>query len=259
MVKPLAAAFIYVAKAFDTVSLEKILRIDRSQVVPSPLQEYLRNLYDEGEIQVGMKSVLCGRDVRQEDPLTPLLFISVADEVLRDSMHNIGIEVNGCPVSHLLFADDLVIFAKKECRLLESLSVLDAAPLSAGMHINALKSKGLTLVKAGKRKCLILKNRTYHMGAKTIPPMSVSETVTYLGLKFTWKLRVAYSSTRRLGELPREIKEAPLKPRQRLLLLREYAIPKLMHELTLSFERRLIRVHVRKWMSLPKNPLKGFP
>ena len=266
MVKPLAAAFIDVAKAFDTVSHETILRVARSQGLPPPLQEYLRNLYDEGEIQVGVKSVRCGRGVRQGDPLSPLLFISVMDEVLRHSMDNIGIEVNGCSVSHLLYADDLVIFAENECRLQERLSALDAALSSAGMQINALKSKGLTLVKDGKRKCLILKNRTYHMGAKTIPPMSVSETVTYLGLQFTWKGRVAPNSTRRLGELLREIKEAPLKPRQRLLLLRVYAVPKLMHELTLGFAHRntlikldrLIRDHVRKWMRLPKDTSIGF-
>ena len=109
-----------------------------------------------------MKSVRCGRGVRQADPLSPLLFISVMDEVLRHSVDNIGIEVNGCSVSHLLYADDLVIFAENECRLQERLSALDAALSSAGMQINALKWRGLTLVKDGKRKCLILKNRTYH-------------------------------------------------------------------------------------------------
>ena len=101
-------------------------------------------------------------------------------------------------MSHLLYADDLVIFAENECQLQERLSALDTALSSAGMHINALKSKGLLLVKDGKHKYLILKERTYKMGSKANPPISVSDTVTYLGLKFACKGRVAPNSTKRL-------------------------------------------------------------
>ena len=57
-----------------------------------------------------------------------------------------------------------------------------------------------------------------------------------------------------------------MKPRQRLLLLRVYAVPKLLHELTLDFAHRstlakmdrLIWSSVRQWMRLPKDNLVGF-
>ena len=121
------------------------------------------------------------------------------DEVLRNTLQDVGVEVNGHRVSHLLYADDLVLFAENESRLQERLSALDTALSSAGMQINAQKSKGLTLAKDGKRKFLILNERTYRMGSKTIP----SDAVTYLGLNFNWKGRVAPNSTKCLGEFLR--------------------------------------------------------
>ena len=63
-VKSLAAAFIDVAKAFDTVSHHTILRLARRQGLPPPLLNYLCNLYGEDETQVGLNSVRCGRGVR---------------------------------------------------------------------------------------------------------------------------------------------------------------------------------------------------
>ena len=100
-------------------------------------------------------------------------------------------EVNGYRVSHVLYADDLVIFAKNECRLQERLSALSGA----GMELNAQKSKDLTLVKDNKRKYLILKERAYKMG--------FADNSTDLGLKFTWKGRVAPNSTKRLEDFLR--------------------------------------------------------
>ena len=57
-----------------------------------------------------------------------------------------------------------------------------------------------------------------------------------------------------------------MKPRQRLLLLRVYAVPKLLYELTLGFAHRntlakmdcLIQSSVRQWMRLPKDTSVGF-
>ena len=265
-VQPLAAAFIDVSKAFDTVSHETLLRTARRQGLPPPLQNYLCNLYDEGVTKIGDLSVRCGRGVRQGDPLSPLLFVSVMDEVLQNSKEDLGVEVNGRHVSHLLYADDLVIFAESEGRLQERLTALESALARAGMRINVNKSMGLTLVKDGKHKCLILLEKGYAMGTETLPPLKVGDEVTYLGLKFTWKGRVAPKSTRKLDNFLRQISEAPLKPRQRLLLLGSYAIPKLLHELTLGFAHRntlatmdrYIRAYVRKWLQLPKDTSMGY-
>ena len=264
--KPLAAAFIDVAKAFDTVSHDTILRIAQKQGLPLPMLSYLRSLYGGSEIQVGPLSVLCGRGVRQGDPLSPLLFVCVMDEILSQSREEIGMDVNGCFVSHLLYADDLVIFAENGDRLQERLTALSTALEAAGMRINARKSTGLTLVKDGKRKCLMLRERVYSVGAEEIPALVVDGQVKYLGVNFSWKGRIAPRSTRRLEGFLREITKAPLKPQQRLELLRVFAVPKLLHELTLGFAHRntlktmdrLIRQKVRNWLRLPKDTSIGF-
>ena len=130
----------------------------------------------------------------------------------------------------------------------------------AVMRIIVNKSVDLTLAKDAKHKCRILLEKGFALGAETLPPLKVGDEVTYLGLKFRLKGKVAPRSTRKLDNFLRRISEAPLKPRQRLLLLGSHTIPKLLHELTLGFAPRnnlttmdrYIRAYVRKWLQLLK-------
>ena len=130
----------------------------------------------------------------------------------------------------------------------------------AGMRIIVNEYVDLTLGKDAKHKRRILLDKVITFGAETLPPLKVGDKVTYVGLKFTLKGRVAPRSTRKLDNFLRRISEAPLKPRQRLLLFGSYAIPMLLHELTLGFAPRntlttmdrYIRAYVRKWLQLLK-------
>lgn len=55
-----------------------------------------------------------GRGVRQGDTISPKLFTAVVEDVLKTlEWDRKGININGVFMSHLCFADDLVLFSER--------------------------------------------------------------------------------------------------------------------------------------------------
>jgi hypothetical protein len=90
-----------------------------------------------------------GRGLRQRDPLSPYLFILVEEvfsRLLRKKVQDVTIGYylqprKGLLISHLLYADDMVIFStggKKDVRSI--LEVLDIYAQWSGQVVNASKS-----------------------------------------------------------------------------------------------------------------------
>ncbi|CAG0923612.1 unnamed protein product [Notodromas monacha] len=93
----------------------------------------------------------------------------------------------------------------------------------------------------------------------------VDDSYKYLGLHISghgFEYRVAD----KLDEMLKNLKAAPLKPQQRFYILRNHAIPKIMHQLVLSPQTscRLkaidakIRGAVRSWFTLPHDTTIGY-
>lgn len=262
----LASVFVDVSKAYDMVSHDTVLRVARQVGLPGPMVEYLEGLYGNSTVLIGEDTVKCHRGVRQGDPLSPLLFIAVMDEVIAGSLPGLGVTVNGQDVDHLAYADDLVIFAENADRLKERLAALSDALAAAGMEINSRKSVGMTLRKDGKNKRLILWPTAYEVRGTTIRPLMVDDAVKYLGLRFGWKGRLPVKSTSTLETMLVNIMKAPLKPQQRMDILVRFALPRLYHELSLGMAHRntlkrmdtMVRKFVRAWLHLPKDTSLGF-
>lgn len=106
------------------------------------------------------------------------------------------------------------------------------------MSINIKKSAGLTIAKDGKRKCMVLVPWKYKTLNRSISPMGVETVQSYLGLNFTWKGKVAPKHTGKMDKMLREVSEAPLKPYQRLDILKIFLVPKLTHDLVLGNAHR---------------------
>jgi hypothetical protein len=91
--------------------------------------------------------------------------------------------------------------------------------------------------------------------------MSPEEQVKYLGLQFNWKGKIHVKHTGTVDGMLVNLQKAPLKPQQRLEILRTFLIPKLTYQLVLGSAhvntlKRLdlmIRERLRHWTGLPKD------
>ncbi|CAI2737148.1 unnamed protein product, partial [Dicrocoelium dendriticum] len=128
-----------------------------------------------------------------------------------------------------------------------------------GLSINQMKSTSVNIVADRSRKLTILDTAPLDCGDCIIPSLQPEEKFTMLGLPFSWKGKLPPASAGELRAQLEEITKAPLKPYQRLELLKTFLLPRHLHKLclavvhkqTLKRMDRLVRAHVRKWLRLP--------
>lgn len=105
-----------VAKAFDSVSHNAILRTMEAKGVPLPLVNYVRSCLSRSFLRLRWKSersrpIRVGRGVRQGDPLSPLLFNLVMDHIIGGLPERVGFwtGVADQRINSMAYADDLSV------------------------------------------------------------------------------------------------------------------------------------------------------
>jgi hypothetical protein len=226
-------ATVDVSKAFDSVSINSILRAARNFGMPEGMCEYLANIYAESDTVIDYKHVLSEKirvkiGVKQGDPLSPLLFNMVIDEFFRKIPPNLGVKVGEQAVFALAFADDLVLISDTESGLRDLLLKCEQFYAKRGLRLNPDKTVLMTRDKTNK---LYISN----INVAGVRPHSLSsgEFFRYLGVQFDPSGRTAPNKTA-LTELLEKLTKAKLRPNQRLYFLRHHLIPTLLHELVLG-------------------------
>lgn len=254
-----------VAKAFDSVSHEAVLRLLGWRGAPPAFVEYVRSCLARSSLRMrwgGARSgvVRVGRGVRQGDPMSPFLFNLIMDYVLGGLPEKVGFRLGapGQRVNAMAYADDVLLFASSEIGMRALLRAAASGLADCGLAVNPEKSWLLYLNPSGRQKLLKVDSDVMlQMGGHRIPTVGVADSVRYLGVPFGPK--GVLEAAPRIEEKLALVSSGPLKPQQKLEVVRDFVLPGTYHELVLGRVRPTdlagwdvrVRAHVRRWLHLP--------
>ena len=281
--RPLYLCFLDVRKAFDSVSFESLFLALRRVGVPEHLISYFRNVYNARFTRVysgANKSapIRPKKGVSQGDPTSGILFNMLIDWVLTELDPTIGFpladsltELNDL-LTYLAFADDLALAAQSVFDLRRQVDLCVEALRKCGLEVNASKCRVLAIkVDGHTRQWACDESAEVFIGGNRVPTTKMSDLLAesrykYLGIQFGVRGTFLNVENRLVSEID-QTRRAPLRPEQRMFILRQNILPALNHQLVLArcsmsalrkLDRR-IRVTVRTWLRLPHDtPLAYF-
>ena len=179
-------------KAFDSVEHSSIWASLSHLGVPSAYVRILASLYSSqtGEIITDRTSKCfpIRRGTKQGDPLSPKLFNSVLEIVMREikcewESKGYGLPTRaGCNLSNLRFADDILLIGKSKEEVQCMLSSLAQASRRVGLQIHLGKTKILTNVPEAER----VGTGYVNVGADKVDILPFEGAVMYLGRSFSF-------------------------------------------------------------------------
>jgi hypothetical protein len=269
--KPVHIAFLDLAKAFDTVPHTSIIRALRRKALPQNFVAIIQDLYTDAttSISVGDKSTSTlpmTSGVKQGCPLSPILFNLVLDELIQNIGEKDGLIVNDSKVAILAFADDLVLISGTEDGLAANLHTCEVFFNDRSMRLNAKKSMSLSLVRAHGRKSMLTDGTPkWKVYGEDLPAIQHTQEIKYLGVRYTAAGR-PIAKFPKLDEWLKRLKRAPLKPQQRIQIIRSTITQRMIHTLRLcrvntkllrNLDRK-IRTFVKSVLHLPPGTSTAF-
>lgn len=260
-------------KAFDMVSHDAIISTLYGRGYPASFIDYVTNLYagSTTKIQYGgsTRCIHPTRGVRQGDPLSPLLFDLVLDDAFKSLSHQgFGYKIDEGCVLGVAYADDVILTTQSKATMQSLLDIAIPMLEARGLSINADKSFSVSIVGAGKtKKVKVVDSPEFKVGDSILPCKSVGAEWKYLGVFLDDRGRLP-PSCGTLDKFLDRISAAPLKPAQRLAILKDFLVPRFIHRLVCgrtptanllrALDQSIRNVVKRKWLHLESSIPTGF-
>ncbi|KAK9747005.1 Reverse transcriptase (RNA-dependent DNA polymerase) [Popillia japonica] len=253
----------YVRKAFNTISHRSIWRALQRHGVGNCMGRYIMNSLGNATTTITISNATTDaisfrRGVKQGDPLSPLLFNMVMDELLDEiNNHQPGGTISpDTRVAAMAFADDIVLLEDREVDMALSITRTADFLRARGMDINVKKSVTVSAAVISGRS-FPRTRPIFRYGREHLPIVGVISMFRYLGHTISGQ-GIVKPSIHHLADWLSRLGKAPLKHRQKLEILRTHLVPKLHHGLQvpsvtsgkLRATDRLIKHHVKSWLHL---------
>ncbi|KAA3675029.1 uncharacterized protein DEA37_0002830 [Paragonimus westermani] len=217
-IKNLSSASLDIFKAFDSVSHDSIIKAAASFGASPLLNKYVSTYYSEATC------VFEGTVVHAQQAM---------DEALGDTPFFPWSSPVG-PLDYLAFADDVILFAEDRTNLEGRLANLAIQLETMRLSINSTKSACVSVLPDGRKKRNIPDDRPLTIAFSCISSLPPTDDCKFLGVPFDRKDKLPTTTAKDLDKMLRELQSAPLKPQQRIDILRFHLLPKLDHALILS-------------------------
>lgn len=217
-------------------------------------------------------SIRMTRGVKQGDPLSPLLFNIAMDplisEITAQGNGNKFGKTDSERIESLAYADDNCVLTGSVGEMNHNLAIVNSFCAGTGMKLNVKKSAAFSIIPKGNRSYVVNDcPEQITVGGEKVPLINPSESIKYLGSKISpWVNKLKSNLFPSLDSMLKGIDKSSLRPRQKLVILEQYALPRLMFPLTqehhnkgelLDLDRR-VRAQVKKWLHLPDSTCNGL-
>ncbi|CAF1531408.1 unnamed protein product [Adineta steineri] len=268
-----------VSKAFDSVPHESIKRALLRNGCPLEFIDLFNNQYENSYTALSYadrssRLIALRRGVKQGDPMSSILFNLVIDELFEILGDRFGYELDGVgSVNARAFADDIALMSGSELGMQKLLSETEAFLGARGLVLNADKCISICLRKAGKVKKSQIADSSvknppqFTVKNQPIQLLGVDKSCRYLGVQFSplgaVDPRVTVSA---IKSALSSLSKAPLKPQQKVVMLRTYLIPRFIFAFThtecypklMGQQDRLIRRWLKETLKLPPSVCSDF-
>lgn len=221
-----------IRKAFDSVSHHSILRALDRFGVHHAFTDYISTILQGAYTTISVGHQTTGpievrRGVKQGDPLSPVLFNMVLDELVcgLKNESNGGTIAPGSQVAAVAFADDLVLLQDRDLDMTLALDKTLQFCAARGMTLNPTKSVAI-FATVFEGRSVVRTKPVLRIAGSFIPSLQDLSTIRYLGLPFG-STGLRKPSVHHLSLWLKNLEKTPLKPDQKFGILKTYLLPRL--------------------------------
>jgi len=244
-----------IRKAFDSIDHSVIEKCCRASGLNedslSLLNELYRDCFTTLTVNGETSSIQLKKGVKQGDPMSPVLFNIVADQLLHLLEHSgLGVKIGQGLLPGIAYADDLILFARSDQELQSMISLCQHFYENVGLSINESKS-----VVMGTSSPIIINGQH----------APTTDCLHYLGVDIDRSGKRRFER-RDITEMIEKLAKARINSSQRLYFVRFHLIPSILHCLVNQRSTRtilksmdnLILVNLRKFLHQPKSTPSSF-